>query len=65
MLQELPAHTQCYLRLACIAQQCGHDQEAVDWIQQALQRSPDSPDALCLLGTFPRTPSKPYLHSTA
>ena len=56
MLSQLPEYTQCYLRLACIAQQCGHDQEAVDWIQQALQRSPDSPDALCLLGTsLPKT----------
>ena len=57
MLQQLPEYTQCYLRLACIAQQCGHDQEAVDWIQQALQRNPDSPDALCLLGTSSQTPS--------
>ena len=51
MLQQLPEYTQCYLRLACIAQLCGHAQEAIDWIQKALQHSPDSPDALCLLGT--------------
>ncbi len=65
MLQQLPEYTQCYLRLACIAQQCGHEQEAVDWIQQALQRSPDSPDALCLLGTLSLNPCNPHLHSTA
>ena len=52
MLQQLPDYTQCYVRLACIAQQCGHLQEATDWIERALQHSPDSPDALCLLGRF-------------
>ncbi len=50
MLQQLPEYTQCCLRLACIAHLQGRLEEAVSCVQQALQRSPDSPDALCLLG---------------
>ena len=52
MLQQLPEYTQCYLRLAGIAHLQGRLQEAISWVEQALQRSPDSPDALCLLGAL-------------
>ena len=50
MLQQLPEYTQCYLRLACIAHLQGRLNEAISWVQQGLQRSPDSADTLCLLG---------------
>ena len=54
MLGQFPDYMQCYLRLACIADVGGRQEEAQDWVRRALARRPDHPDALALQGALPR-----------
>ena len=51
MLKQFPDYMHCYLRLACIADGKGRRKEALYWLQSALERQPEFPDALALKGT--------------
>ena len=47
-----PTYVNCYLRLACIARDCGSLKECSSWLKIACQAAPGNPEVLALVGNL-------------
>lgn len=52
ILKRNPAYVNCYLRLACIAIDCGALKECAGWLKIAAETDPGNPDVLTLIGNL-------------
>ena len=50
--KRVPAYVNCYLRLACIARDCGSLRECSAWLKIACQAAPGNPEVLTLVGNL-------------
>ncbi len=52
IIKRNPAYVNCYLRLACIAIDCGALKECAGWLKIAAETAPGNPDVLTLIGNL-------------
>eukprot|EP00592_Proboscia_alata_P020741 CAMPEP_0194425676 /NCGR_PEP_ID=MMETSP0176-20130528/24887_1 /TAXON_ID=216777 /ORGANISM="Proboscia alata, Strain PI-D3" /LENGTH=1293 /DNA_ID=CAMNT_0039236049 /DNA_START=225 /DNA_END=4106 /DNA_ORIENTATION=- len=52
IIKRHPSYVNCYLRLACIARDCGSLQDCSQWLQSAFKVDPGNPEVRTLVGNL-------------
>ncbi|KAL9191462.1 hypothetical protein ACHAXT_001168 [Thalassiosira profunda] len=52
ILKRHPSYVNCYLRLACIARDCGSLKDCSEWLKNAVAVAPGNPEVLTLVGNL-------------